>query len=166
MDEATLTIGQLATRSGFKASAIRYYEEQGVLPEPARTGGQRRYTEEMVRRLGIVDVAKQAGFSLHDVRLMLSAADAGAPANEQLRHLSKRKLPELDALILRAEAMRRWLTVASSCGCESFEACTLFAEPGGETTATSDAPPNAAGALQLTHVGPLAADDASCRRVD
>jgi MerR family redox-sensitive transcriptional activator SoxR len=165
MDEATFTIGQLATRSGFKASAIRYYEEQGVLPEPARTGGQRRYTEEMVRRLGIIDVAKKAGFSLHDVRLILSAADAGAPANEQLRHLSKRKLPELDALIERAEAMRRWLTVASSCGCESFEACTLFDEPAAGNS-THEAPPNGGPAFQLTHVGPLAADDASCRRVD
>ncbi len=136
MDEATLTIGQLASRSGFKASAIRYYEEQGVLPEPARTGGQRRYTEEMVRRLGIVDVAKQAGFSLQEVRL-----------------------------IERAEAMRRWLTVASSCGCESFEACTLFDDPAAGKS-TREAPPNGGAALQLTHVEALGAHDPSCRRVD
>jgi MerR family transcriptional regulator, redox-sensitive transcriptional activator SoxR len=165
MDEATLTIGQLASRSGFNASAIRYYEEQGVLPEPARTGGQRRYTEEMVRRLGIIDVAKQAGFSLQEVRLLLAAADGGAPANEQLRHLSKRKLPQLGALIERAEAMRRWLTVASSCGCESFEACTLFDDPAAGKS-MRDAPTNGGPALQLTHVGPLADNDASCRRVD
>jgi MerR family transcriptional regulator, redox-sensitive transcriptional activator SoxR len=164
MDEATLTIGQLARRSGFNASAIRYYEEQGVLPAPARVSGQRRYTEEAVRRLGIVDVGKQAGFTLDEVRLMLTAADEGAPASEQLRALSLRKLPELGALIERAEAMRRWLTVASSCGCESFEACTLFDEPA--ATITTDAPVNETPALQLTHVGSPTAESTSCRRTD
>jgi MerR family transcriptional regulator, redox-sensitive transcriptional activator SoxR len=164
MDDATLTIGQLASRSGFNASAIRYYEEQGVLPEPARVGGQRRYTEEAVRRLGIVDVAKQAGFSLDEVRLMLTAADEGAPASEQLRALSVRKLPELGALIERAEAMRRWLTVASLCGCESFEVCTLFDAPA--ATSTTDAPTNGTAVLQLTHVGTQTVGDASCRRVN
>lgn len=164
MDDATLTIGQLARRSGFNASAIRFYENQGVLPEPARVGGQRRYTEEAVRRLGIVDVAKQAGFSLDEVRLMLTAADEGAPASEQLRALSLGKLPELGALIERAEAMQRWLTVASNCGCDSFEACTLFDQP--VATTTSDAPTNGAAALRLTHVGSRTVGDASCRRVD
>jgi DNA-binding transcriptional MerR regulator len=161
MDDATLTIGQLARRSGFNASAIRYYEEQGVLPDPDRVGGQRRYTEDAVRRLGIIDVAKQAGFSLAEVRVMLTAADDGAPASEQLRALSLRKLPELGALIERAEAMRRWLTVASSCGCESFEACTLFDDPA-EPTVSGSATDGTS--LQLTHVGPSTAD-ASCRRV-
>jgi MerR family transcriptional regulator, redox-sensitive transcriptional activator SoxR len=164
MDDAQLTIGQLARRSGFNASAIRFYEEQGVLPEPARVSGQRRYTEEAVRRLEIVDVAKRAGFSLDEVRLMLTAADEGAPASEQLRALSLRRLPELGALIERAEAVRRWLTVASSCGCESFEACTLFDEPA--ATITPDAPTNVIPGLRLTHVGSPTAGVGSCRRAD
>jgi DNA-binding transcriptional MerR regulator len=154
MDDATLTIGQLARRTAFSASAIRYYEEQGVLPEPARVSGHRRYTEEDVRRLGIVDVAKQAGFSLDEVRLMLTAADEGASASEQLRAMSLRKLPELGALIERAEAMKRWLTVASGCGCESFDACTLFDDP----VAATD--------LQVMRVGARAGAGQSCRRDD
>jgi MerR family transcriptional regulator, redox-sensitive transcriptional activator SoxR len=154
MEEAVMTIGQVARRAGVKASAIRFYEQQGVLPEPMRFGGQRRYTEDAVRRLGIIDVAKQAGFSLDEARLLLTSADAGAPVSTQLRQLSQRKLPELDALIERAEAMRRWLTVATDCGCDSFEACTLFGESDGVV------------GLKLTHVGASPPQGESCPRVD
>jgi MerR family redox-sensitive transcriptional activator SoxR len=79
-----------------------------------------------VRRLGIIDVAKQAGFSLQEVGVLLASIDKGAPAHEQLRALASRKLPEVDALIARAEAMRDWLTTASECGCDSLEDCALF----------------------------------------
>jgi MerR family redox-sensitive transcriptional activator SoxR len=165
MEEAVLTIGQVARRAGVKASAIRFYEQQGVLPEPMRVGGQRRYTEDAVRRLGIIDVAKQAGFSLDEARLLLTSADAGAPASAQLRQLSQRKLPELDALIERAEAMRRWLTVATGCGCESFEACTLFDEPAAQTPVDDVSSTGLAG-MRLTHVGSSPPQGESCRRVD
>ena len=70
-----------------------------VLPEPQRVSGQRRYGDETIRRLGMIDVAKQAGFSLKEVRAMLDAADRGEPAHEQLRALAARKLRELEAMI-------------------------------------------------------------------
>ena len=54
--------------------------------------------------------------------------DRGAPAHEELQALAARKLPEMDALIERARAMRDWLAVASDCGCESLEDCALFAD--------------------------------------
>jgi MerR family redox-sensitive transcriptional activator SoxR len=109
-------------------SAIRYYERHGLIPEPERVGGQRRYTDETVQRLGVIAAAKQAGFSLDEVRVLLSSTDQGAPAHEQLQALAIRKLPEVEALIERAEAMRRWLTIATGCGCDSFDACALFSE--------------------------------------
>ncbi len=126
MSEATLSIGEVAERAGTSVSAIRYYERNGLLPEADRVSGQRRFSAETVRRLGVIDVAKQAGFSLDEVGVLLAGIDEGAPAHEQLQALATRKLPEVDALIERALKMRDWLAIASVCGCESLEDCGLF----------------------------------------
>lgn len=126
MSEATLSIGEVAERAGIAISAIRYYERNGLLPEAERVSGQRRFTEETVQRLGTIDVAKQAGFSLDEVRVLLTSIDEGAPAHEHLQALATRKLPEVEALIERAQRMRDWLTTAEACGCESLDACGLF----------------------------------------
>jgi DNA-binding transcriptional MerR regulator len=128
--DGVLTIGQLAQRVRLNASAIRFYERVGVLPEPERVGGQRRYGEEAVRRLQVLEVAKRAGFSLDEARVLLSSADAGAPAYEAVRTLAQRRLPEVDALIERAQAMRRWLSAATDCSCTTFDACALFDDAG------------------------------------
>lgn len=127
MSEAQLTIGQAASQAGVRASAIRYYETVGLIPKPERVSGQRRYDEDVVRRLGVIAVAKEAGFSLDEIRTLLDSADRGEPAHRELRTLAERKLSEVDALIERAEAVREWLRAAKSCGCGSLEACRLFA---------------------------------------
>jgi MerR family redox-sensitive transcriptional activator SoxR len=124
--DATLSIGDIAAQANLNVSAIRFYERRGLLPAAERVGGQRRYGAETVRRLETIDVAKQAGFSLEEIRVLLDSIDQGTPAHEQLRALAAQKLPEVDALIERAEAMRQWLTVAAECGCDSLEDCALF----------------------------------------
>ena len=129
MQDATLTIGQLARQAGLNASAIRYYESVGLLPEPERAGGQRRYRADTLRRLQVIDVAKRAGFSLDEARVLLATGHDAPPAHAQLRELAERKLPEVDELIARAQAMRAWLVTASDCDCETFDVCALF-EPG------------------------------------
>jgi MerR family transcriptional regulator, redox-sensitive transcriptional activator SoxR len=106
--------------------ASGYYEANGVLPEPARESGQRRYGPDAVRRLEVLDVAKRAGFSLAEATVLLQAAEAGTPAFESLRELAERKLPEVEALITRAEAMRSWLLTATDCSCTSLDVCALF----------------------------------------
>ena len=126
MDDSALTIGRLAQRFGLNTSAIRYYEREGVLPEPARVSGQRRYGPEAVKRLEVLEVAKRAGFSLDEARLLLQSSEAGDPAFEALRELARRKLPEVDALIARAQAMRAWLLTATDCSCTSLDVCALF----------------------------------------
>jgi MerR family transcriptional regulator, redox-sensitive transcriptional activator SoxR len=147
MDQTTLTIGQLAQRFGLKTSAIRYYEANGVLPEPARQSGQRRYGADAVRRLEVLDVAKRAGFSLDEARVLLQSADIGSPAFESLRALATRKLPEVEALIVRAQAMRDWLLTATDCSCTSLDVCALF-EHGKERAAQAGDP----APLRITHV--------------
>ena len=126
MDEAMLTIGEVAQRVGLNTSAIRYYERNGVLPEPSRVSGQRRYTEATVDRLRVLDVAKRAGFTLDEAKVLLATIDGGTPAHEELQALATRKLPEVNALIARAEAMRDWLTTATGCNCDTLDVCALF----------------------------------------
>jgi MerR family redox-sensitive transcriptional activator SoxR len=146
----TLTIGQLAQRFGLNTSAIRYYERAGVLPEPTRLSGQRRYGQDAVKRLEVLEVAKRAGFSLEEARLLLERTEAGTPAFESLRELAERKLPEVERLIARAEAMRAWLLTATDCSCTSFDACGLF--DGEQASSAEPAEP-----LRLAAVGSRAA---------
>ena len=96
-------------------------------------------------------MAKRAGFTLDDARALLATGHKSAPAHEQVRQLAQRKLPEVDALIQRAEAMRRWLTTASSCNCDTLDVCGLFDDehPAGDSTANS----RERLTLELTHVG-------------
>lgn len=124
---ATLTVGQVAAEVGINASAVRYYERVGVLPPPERVSGQRRYAPDTVDRLRTIKAAQQAGFSLEEIGQLLQGAEDGHAA-EELRALAERKLPDVDALIERAEAMKRWLQLAAECRCGSLDVCGLFAE--------------------------------------
>ena len=117
----------MAQRAGLNASAIRFYEREGVLPAPERVSGQRRYGEDTLRRLEVIDIAKRAGFDLAEIRLLLDERSGENP----LRDLAERKLPEVDALIARAEAMREWLLKARQCHCSSLELCELFVQSRG-----------------------------------
>jgi DNA-binding transcriptional MerR regulator len=94
-------------------------------------------------------VAKRAGFSLDDIRTLLTASDAGKPAHTQLQELARRKLPEVEELIVRADAVRRWLTTATACGCDTLDVCALFAQ-------RDPLPPDG---LHLVISGPAATDN-------
>jgi MerR family transcriptional regulator, redox-sensitive transcriptional activator SoxR len=123
-----LTIGELARLAGRRASSIRYYEQVGLLPQPPRVSGQRRYGPDYLQLLTIITAAQRAGLSLEQIKSMLrpSATDSvGA-----LRHAATARLPLLAAEIDRAEQARRWLEHAASCECPSLPACPLF-EPDG-----------------------------------
>ncbi|MGH3610890.1 MAG: MerR family transcriptional regulator [Pseudonocardiaceae bacterium] len=124
VDVEGLSIGQVAERAGMSASRIRYYESRGVLSEPARVGGKRRYSRDVLRRLAIVDAAQGVGFSLDEIRDLLGSRDQ--PAHERLRQLALLKVPELDDLIDRATSVRRLMEVCSRCSCKSIDVCRLF----------------------------------------
>jgi MerR family transcriptional regulator, redox-sensitive transcriptional activator SoxR len=145
---ATLTIGQLAQRFGLKTSAIRYYERIGVLPAPARESGQRRYGVDAIRRLEVLEVAKRAGFTLDEARLLLKRSEAGSPAFEALRELAARKLPEIDALIALSQEVRAWLLTAADCSCTTLDVCALFASDATAFVGQGDPEP-----LRITRVG-------------
>ena len=125
MEEKTLTIGQVAAQVRINASAIRFYEEQGVLPAPARVSGQRRYGADAVQKLEALRVAQQAGFTLPEIRDLLDESET-EEASARLRTLAERKLPEVRGLIARAQAMESWLEAARECECSGFDVCGLF----------------------------------------
>jgi DNA-binding transcriptional MerR regulator len=119
-----MPIGEVAKRAGMSASRIRFYEARGLLPEPERASGKRRYGEDVLRRLAIIDAAQRVGFTLEEIRDLLGSRDG--LAHERLRQLALLKLPELDDLIARATSVRRVLKICSRCDCESIDVCRMF----------------------------------------
>ena len=106
-----LTIGELARRSGVTASALRYYEELGLLPAPARISGQRRYPESAATIVAAIRLYSAAGFTLAEQRALVAPSD-GAP---DWRELAQRKLAELDEQIARAQAAREAIRYGLRC---------------------------------------------------
>ena len=147
-----LTIGDVAKRAGVATSRIRYYERIGLLPQPDRVSGQRRYNLDVLGKLGFIGVAQGAGFKLREIKELIEGVDGQAGMAEPMRSLSSRKLEEVDELLERTRAMKGWLEVAQECGCASPAECALFPQPGEEADD---------GELAL-RVLPL--DGADCRR--
>jgi MerR family redox-sensitive transcriptional activator SoxR len=133
MRDVHLRIGEVAKRAGVRVSLIRYYEEVGVLPEPERVSGQRRYDESVLRQLTVIDVAQRAGLSLEEIRDLVQHGND--PMSDRLRELADRRLPEIDALIERAQRVRQWLQAARSCDCDAIDDCELFDDAAAPPTA-------------------------------
>jgi MerR family redox-sensitive transcriptional activator SoxR len=118
-----LGIGQVAKRAGIAASAIRYYESEGLLPRPARRSGRRVYGEEIVERLALIDLAKRAGFTVAEIRRLLAGFSRRTPPGERWRRLAESKLAELEGRIAEAERMKRVLRRVVRCECPTFDDC-------------------------------------------
>ena len=121
-----MTIGEVAREAGLRTSAIRYYEGAGLLPEPARAGGQRRYDRDVLTRLAVIRMAQEAGFTIGEIRTLLTGFPEGTPASERWTELARRKLPEVDARLERLRAVRDVLVESLSCGCLTLEACAAL----------------------------------------
>ena len=119
----TLSIGEVACRAGISASAIRYYEKVGLVPEPERIGGKRRYEPEVIQRLSLIEAAKRLGLTIKEVYTLLYGFPAEAAASERWRLLASRKLEEVDELIAQLQQMRHLLKEALRCDCTSLDEC-------------------------------------------
>jgi DNA-binding transcriptional MerR regulator len=124
----TMTIGELATRTGIAPSAIRYYERRGLLPKPARAGGWHRYGTDTLSLLAVIELAKRTGFTLDEVAVLLDAAKAEShdePA-QIWQQLAAAKLTEIDTQIQRLQHMRGLLQEALACSCLTQERAELI----------------------------------------
>src|SRR6059058_4289010 len=90
-----LPISEVARVFGLRTSAIRYYEQIGILPQPLRRSGQRRYDESALFRLAVIQRARQTGFTLEEIRKLFFGFPPGTSPPKRWRELSQRKLTEL-----------------------------------------------------------------------
>ena len=119
-----LTISQVAQEIGIQTSAIRYYEQIGLLPPAQRLSGQRRYDSTVLYRLAIIQRARQLGFSLTEIRQLFFGFRDMTLASKRWRTLSEQKLAELDELMDGIKAVRRLLKrLMTKCRCETLDQC-------------------------------------------
>jgi MerR family redox-sensitive transcriptional activator SoxR len=120
----------VAERSGFAASALRYYESEGLLASERTDGGQRRYERSVLRRLAFIRAARHVGLSLDEIRAALDTLPAGrAPTKADWARVSRLWRRRLDAEIEALEALRDRLDSCIGCGCLSLRRCRI-ANPG------------------------------------
>lgn len=122
----TIAIGEVARRSGLRQSAIRYYEAERLLPAPARASGWRTYPADVVDRLRVIRMARDLGFSLTEIRTLLDGFSNDTPPSVRWQQLARRKLPEVDALLQRAAAIKALLEKGLRCDCVSVQDCILY----------------------------------------
>src|SRR5689334_5303055 len=104
-----MTIGEVAGRSGLNASAIRFYEKEGLLPRAQRSGGRRQYEPAILERLALLKRAQDCGFTLAEIKHLLHGFREGTPPSERWQTLARKKLVELDVLTRQIAVMKKML---------------------------------------------------------
>ena len=121
-----LPIGEVARRSGFATSALRYYEEQGLLESVRSTGGQRRYERSVLRRLAFIRAARNIGLTVEEVTAALaSLPQERTPTRADWSRLSRTWRTRLDEQIEALVRLRDGLDSCIGCGCLSLQRCRL-----------------------------------------
>jgi DNA-binding transcriptional MerR regulator len=124
MPDEQLTIGDLANRTGVATSALRYWEQLGLVPAPTRVSGQRRYPPSALGLVGEILLLRDVGFTLHDIRVLVASRSS---TGSDWRELHRRKLTELDQRIAQAQAARTAIAHAMACPHEDLHDCPKFA---------------------------------------
>jgi MerR family redox-sensitive transcriptional activator SoxR len=118
-----MKIGELASRTGLRTSAIRYYEGVGLLPPPHRSGGQRRYPDDAVYRVLLIRFARNMGFTLGEIKVFLSGLRENAPVGPRWKKLAYRKIQEVEQTIERSLQLKSLLQHLLQCHCASLQVC-------------------------------------------
>ena len=122
-----LSIGELSERSGVAASALRFYEAEGLIDATRTEGGQRRFAREALRRVAFIRVAQEVGLSLDEIREALSTLPGNrTPTEKDWQRLSSSWRPRIEAQIRMLERLRDRLDSCIGCGCLSLRACGLL----------------------------------------
>ena|SRR5256885_16149225 len=118
-----LTISEVARRAGLRPSTIRYYEQIGILLPARRMSGQRRYDGAVLRRLAVIQRARQTGFTLDEIRELFFGFAVATPPSKRWQKLSRRKLAELDEAVGRIRTMQNLLRRLENCRCDALDEC-------------------------------------------
>ena len=125
--ETELTIGAVAERTGVAHSALRYYENEGLISSARTAGNQRRYHRDVLRRVSFIRVAQKVGLSLEEIHEALaSLPDSRTPTHEDWTRISEAWRPRLDEQIALIERIKDRLDGCIGCGCLSLKACRLL----------------------------------------
>ena len=127
MTKALIAIGDLAARAGVAASALRFYEQSGLLPSSRSPGGRRMYPREALRRVAFIRAAQAIGLSLDEIRAALATLpDGRTPTKADWERLSRGWQALLDQRIAALTRLRDALCGCIGCGCLSLKACALY----------------------------------------
>jgi MerR family transcriptional regulator, redox-sensitive transcriptional activator SoxR len=118
-----LLIGEVARRTGLSTSALRYYEKAGLLPPQARLSKRRQYDQQVLGRIRIIILARDAGFTVEETRTFLGGYPVGATPAARWRVMAKQKLIELEALMARMGQMKAILEASFRCECKRLDDC-------------------------------------------
>src|SRR2546426_9575265 len=122
-----LTIGEVASRSGVAPSALRFYEEEGLIVSRRTTGNQRRYERAILRRIALIQAGRTAGIPLERIRAALETLPVHrTPTRRDWERLSRGWRDDLDRRIATLQALRSRLTTGIGCGCQSIAAWGLL----------------------------------------
>lgn len=135
-----LTIGQLSDRTGIAASALRFYEAQGLIQAGRSEGGQRRFSRATIRRVSFIRVAQQLGVSLTEIKEALaSLPEHRTPDEQDWAHLSAAWRERITARIRLLERLRDRLDGCIGCGCLSLKRCRIL-NPGDQAAERGSGP--------------------------
>lgn len=121
-----LSIGQVAREAGVRPSTLRYYESIGLLPEPPRRSGRRRYHPDVLHRLAIIHTAQQAGFTLDEMRILFDDLPESNATSAKWHSLVEQKLLELSKLMRSIQSMKVLLEDIQSCAGDELAECVYL----------------------------------------
>jgi MerR family redox-sensitive transcriptional activator SoxR len=119
----TLAISDVARVFGLRTSAIRYYEQIGILPPPVRKNGQRRYEKSVLFRLAVVQRARESGFTLDEIRELFFGFRSATRPPKRWHELSERKIAELQLRMKQLKLMQTLLKQMQGCRCNALDEC-------------------------------------------
>ena len=123
----SLTIGEVARRTGLTTSALRFYEEQDLISSTRTAGNERCYTRDVIRRVSFIRAAQRVGLSLVEIGAVLNDLPAcRTPTREDWDEVAQRWRPWLDERIAALERLRDQLSSCIGCGCLSLDKCALY----------------------------------------
>ena len=135
-----LSVGDVSERSGFAASALRYYEAEGLISATRSSGGRRQFERGVLRRLAFIRAASNIGLTLEEIRVELDRLPSGrTPNRADWQRISRHWRSRLDAQIASLERLRDGLDSCIGCGCLSLQRCQI-SNPGDVMAASDDAP--------------------------
>jgi MerR family transcriptional regulator, redox-sensitive transcriptional activator SoxR len=122
-------IGTVADRYGVPATTLRYWEDIGLLPPQERSGGQRRYDVDALRRVMFIRMAKQSGLSLNAIRALLAGNDHPGPSFDDWARVARQQLEVIDQRVRELNDLRSTIEECLACGCQQPQRCRLLALP-------------------------------------